>query len=724
MNKLVKGTKSIKSSKGLGWIPDYPDARDYTLDSKEISKNCQPHSDETTSTIENLANNMIKILSLVKNNPDISNEVTSCIDSIHDKVFGGIEFKKIKIYKILRLHSQGSEVVDLKIYFALLEKYGKLKDKFTPQKKYEKYLEKQSNQLYLQWLKNPLFDKPMQAIVKHFQKTTNLTVDGVVGLKTLTKIKECLNYELLQKTEPSPDSIKFLVVPSLIPHEIYSIIFANFKRWGDRKDVQYSIDNRLDNLETFTDLFRNEYLVVEPIVSTVLGFLAPLSQYPDLETAANQGFAKIFKLFDRASNDDRTNHHQYPESFDAVKILLAALKKSQNSIKEELKDLLKRNNISEVKIKKKPNNIKGLIETLKNKNIEEQKCLFYDFVYEISKRSLALLEKLKPINNNSKNEKLNELFNKSFLIEISNLEKNTPDFISLFSEDTLHLPVNRKLPEPKKETTSYYFLPDTVDLSFWCSPVQDQRSLNCCTAFAGTALLEYFARRRMGKYTKLSPLFLYKAARNLMKTTDDVGASIRETMRAMTVFGVAPEKYWTYDEEFLDEEPDSFHYSYAQQYQTLKYFRLDEANLASKLLLFRIKAVLAAGFPCAFGFTVYNSINQEYIQKGYIPYPSKTDEVIGGHAVVAVGYDDYRETYSANGELRKRGALLIRNAWGKNWGIQGYGWLPYDYVLDGLTADWWSILKAEWFDTGNFGLGAYAPGGDGSGGGGGGDDIR
>lgn len=247
-------------------------------------------------------------------------------------------------------------------------------------------------------------------------------------------------------------------------------------------------------------------------------------------------------------------------------------------------------------------------------------------------------------------------------------------------------------------------LPEHVDLSFWCSPVEDQGSLNSCTANAAIALMEYFQKKSFGKYIDGSRLFLYKATRNLMQIEGNVGTSIRSTMKAMALFGVPPEEYWPYQEDKVNEEPIPFCYAFAQNYQALKYFRLDAAGIQPNSLLVQIKAILVAGIPCVFGFTLYHSIYDDSNPRGHIPFPHERDKAEGGHAVVAVGYDDYKLIKDADSNESK-GALLIRNCWGTKWGEGGYGWLPYDYVLKGLTADWWSLLSSEWFDTEQFGLG-------------------
>jgi C1A family cysteine protease len=245
----------------------------------------------------------------------------------------------------------------------------------------------------------------------------------------------------------------------------------------------------------------------------------------------------------------------------------------------------------------------------------------------------------------------------------------------------------------KKTKTS---LPPSVTLREWFSPIEDQGSLGSCTANAGVGLVEYFEKRAFQKHIEASRLFLYKATRNLMHETGDNGAFLRSTMGALVLFGVPPEEYWPYKIADFDKEPTAFCYAFAQNYQSITYYRLDPPGISKTDLLNQIKTNLSGGLPSMFGFTVYSSIDQS-ATTGKIPYPSSGDKIVGGHAIVAVGYDDKMVIQNA-----RPGAFLIRNSWGTGWGDKGYGWLPYDYVLNGLAVDWWSLLKNEWVDTGNF----------------------
>lgn len=232
-----------------------------------------------------------------------------------------------------------------------------------------------------------------------------------------------------------------------------------------------------------------------------------------------------------------------------------------------------------------------------------------------------------------------------------------------------------------------------VDLREWCSPVEDQGSLGSCTANAGVGLLEYFQRRAFGKHLDGSRLFLYKATRNLLGWKGDTGAYLRTTMKALALFGVPPEEYWSYRIEDYEKEPPAFCYAFGQQYQSIIFYRLDPPGAAPGEVLSTVKEFLAAGLPSMFGFSVYSSIPGVGEGTGDIPFPKREERLIGGHAVDAVGYDDDRKIGN------KKGALLIRNSWGTEWGEGGYGWIPYAYVERGLAVDFWSLVQAEFEDT-------------------------
>lgn len=223
-------------------------------------------------------------------------------------------------------------------------------------------------------------------------------------------------------------------------------------------------------------------------------------------------------------------------------------------------------------------------------------------------------------------------------------------------------------------------LPDHVDLTKHCSPIEDQGRLGSCTAQAVIGCAEYYQRQRSGRHTDASRLFLYWTSRHLHGWTGDTGCYVRSAMKAMSVFGAPPERYWPYNPAELDTEPGPFSFAYAQRFRVTAYYRLDRVSRTRPQLLDTIRRVISYGIPVVFGFVVFSYGSSD----GTFPMPEPGDRALGGHAVVAVGYDD------------AIGALRVRNSWGTRWGEDGYGWLPYGYVLEGLSSDFWAIYHQQY----------------------------
>jgi C1A family cysteine protease len=98
-----------------------------------------------------------------------------------------------------------------------------------------------------------------------------------------------------------------------------------------------------------------------------------------------------------------------------------------------------------------------------------------------------------------------------------------------------------------------------------------------------------------------------------------------------------------------------------------------------------MKGCLASGYPFVFGFTVYSSFEGAKVaQSGIVPMPGSAEKPIGGHAVLAVGYDDDTREF------------LVRNSWGPGWGIKGYFKMPYAYLTaPKLATDFWTIRGVD-----------------------------
>jgi C1A family cysteine protease len=219
-------------------------------------------------------------------------------------------------------------------------------------------------------------------------------------------------------------------------------------------------------------------------------------------------------------------------------------------------------------------------------------------------------------------------------------------------------------------------LPAKVDLRDSLPPVYNQFEINSCTANAIAAAVEFDEiQRRLKGVSTPSRLFIYYNERALEGTVDkDSGGQIRDGIKGVSAQGACPESAWPYLKKDVLVKPPKVSYSQARTYKDVEYQRMMH-NLD------HMKACLASGYPFVFGIKVFTSFQGSAVKKtGKLNMPRKGEKTIGLHAVLAAGYDD---------TIRR---FIVRNSWGKQWGMKGYFTIPYEYLLDPkISHDFWTI---------------------------------
>jgi hypothetical protein len=212
--------------------------------------------------------------------------------------------------------------------------------------------------------------------------------------------------------------------------------------------------------------------------------------------------------------------------------------------------------------------------------------------------------------------------------------------------------------------------------------IYDQESLGSCTANALAAAFEYDQKKQNLEIFEPSRLFIYFNERAIEGTiTQDSGGSIRDGMKVLHKLGVCPEEECPYDITFFADRPTIKSYKDAQKHKSIIYRRI-RSNARD------FRNALDLGYPIVFGFSVPKSFeDKDSAPSGVMKMPDPREEIMGGHTVLAVGYDDNKEI---NGE---RGFVLVRNSQGVDFGIGGYFWMPYSFINTTTCGDSWLLKK-------------------------------
>ena len=251
----------------------------------------------------------------------------------------------------------------------------------------------------------------------------------------------------------------------------------------------------------------------------------------------------------------------------------------------------------------------------------------------------------------------------------------------------------RWLPDPPDSRDHIYqlntavTLAPRVDLRQYCSPVEDQGNIGSCTGNAIAGQIELIDRKG-GKQLDVSRLFIYYEERVLEGSVRyDAGAYIRDGVKVCYTKGAPLESLWPYATNKFATKPPTAAYTDALKRKVTGYQRCTDFNA--------VKNALAAGNPVTIGFSVYDSFEGAWgdiphgqTGSGMMPFPNTgTEQLLGGHAVCIVGYDD---TMPVAGKAN--GRFIVRNSWGTGWGDNGYFYMPYDVIkTTSMSSDFWLI---------------------------------
>lgn len=223
--------------------------------------------------------------------------------------------------------------------------------------------------------------------------------------------------------------------------------------------------------------------------------------------------------------------------------------------------------------------------------------------------------------------------------------------------------------------------PDVSDMRPCMPDVYDQGNIGSCTGQTIGGACHYLELVEH-KLTADRPsrLFIYYNERLLEGTVDeDAGAELRTGLKTLNLYGYPDETLWPYsDDPFrYKQRPTASVYAAARRNRVVDYAKVTQTPI-------EVETCLASGYPIMFGFDVFKAFESDAMAQGKpLTMPKRGETPLGGHAVLAVGYNRINQL------------IYCRNSWGESWGVKGYFGMPYKYMFSKYASDFWIVRDVE-----------------------------
>lgn len=212
-----------------------------------------------------------------------------------------------------------------------------------------------------------------------------------------------------------------------------------------------------------------------------------------------------------------------------------------------------------------------------------------------------------------------------------------------------------------------------LDLRPYCSAVEDQAQTSSCVAQAVVGALELLLNRNKQPFRDLSREFVYYNARLLHQAqTRDEGTFINLAFETLTTLGTCSEATWPFDVDKVFERPSLMAYREAYPNRTSEFYAIKADGEALEQ---GILEALRDRHGVVFGMTVDEAYQAQ--DSPVVPMPKRVRVGPGGHAQLIVGADTRARQW------------IVRNSWGKDWGQNGYAFVPFDYLPASDASDFY-----------------------------------